>query len=99
MLPADYYESDERYPVLYLSHGVTQNHTIWGRNLGAAFYAHNLNDMILVLPDGGNSWFINYASSAAGQTNNWEDHIMEDVIGHMMMIQHEVMRRALGDRP
>ena len=83
ILPAAYYVSDERYPVLYLLHGVMQNYTIWGRNLGAAFYVRNLNDMILVLPDGGNSWFINYASSAEGQTNNWEDHIIEDVIAYV----------------
>ena len=83
VLPEAYYHSDERYPVLYLLHGVMQNYTIWGRNLGAAFYARNLNDMILVLPDGGNSWFINYASSAEGQTNNWEDHIIEDVIAYV----------------
>lgn len=81
-------------------------------------------------------------ASAEGQTNNWEDHIIEDVIayvdanfrtlarelaqilmvndvpfdymqtrgshnseywrrsiGHMMTIQHEVMRHALGNRP
>ena len=83
VLPAAYYDSDERYPVIYLLHGVMQNYTIWGRNLGAGFYARNLNDMILVLPDGGNSWFINYASSAKGQTNNWEDHIIEDVIAYV----------------
>ncbi len=83
VLPADYYQSDKRYPVLYLLHGFMQNYTVWGRNLAAAFYARNLNDLIVVLPDGGNSWFVNYASSENGQTNNWEDHIVKDVIGHV----------------
>ena len=83
VLPANYYQSDERYPVLYLLHGYMQNYTVWGRNLAAAFYARNLNDLILVLPDGGNSWFINYASSTEGQKDNWEDHIIEDVIAHV----------------
>lgn len=81
VLPEGYYESDARYPVLYLLHGYMQNYTVWGRNLAAAFYARELNDLIVVLPDGGNSWFVNYASSEAGQTNDWEDHIVEDVIG------------------
>ncbi|MEX0964436.1 MAG: alpha/beta hydrolase-fold protein [Pseudohongiellaceae bacterium] len=80
VLPEGYYESEARYPVLYLLHGYMQNYTVWGRNLAAAFYARDLNDLIVVLPDAGNSWFINYASSAAGQTNNWEDHIINDVI-------------------
>lgn len=81
VLPENYYLSDQRYPVLYLLHGYMQNYTVWGRNLGAAFYARNLNDMILVLPDAGNSWFVNWAVSEEGQTNNWEDHLVDDVIG------------------
>ena len=83
VLPAGYDETDNRHPVLYLLHGYMQNYTVWGRNLGAAFYARNLRDLILVLPDGGNTWFINYATSAEGQRNNWEDHIVEDVIGYV----------------
>lgn len=81
VLPENYYQSEERYPVLYLLHGYMQNYTVWGRNLAGAFYARNLNDLILVLPDAGNSWYINYASSEEGQKDNWEDHIIEDVIG------------------
>lgn len=83
VLPEDYETSTQRYPVLYLLHGYMQNYTIWGRNLAASFYARNLNDLILVLPDGGNSWYVNYASNEAGQLNNWEDHIIEDVISHV----------------
>ncbi len=83
VLPQGYSQSSEAYPVVYLLHGYMQNYTIWGRNLAAAFYARNLNELILVLPDGGNSWFINYASSEDGQINNWEDHIIEDVIAYV----------------
>ncbi|PCI77154.1 MAG: hypothetical protein COB20_08825 [SAR86 cluster bacterium] len=83
VLPEGYYQSDVRYPVLYLLHGYMQNYTVWGRNLAAAFYARELNGLIVVLPDAGNSWFINYAASEDGQTNNWEDHIINDVIGHV----------------
>ena len=83
VLPEGYYQSDAQYPVLYLLHGYMQNYTVWGRNLAAAFYARELNDLIVVLPDAGNSWFINYASSTQGQTNNWEDYIVNDVIGQV----------------
>ena len=82
LLPAEYDASDERYPVLYLLHGLTQNYTIWSR-LGAPAYAGLFNDLIVVMPDGGNSWYVNYAESAGGQRNDWEDHIIEDVIGHV----------------
>ncbi len=83
VLPEGYAGSDRRYPVLYLLHGYMQNYTVWGRNLAAAFYAREINDVILVLPDGGNSWYVNYASSEAGQKNDWEDHIIEDVISYV----------------
>lgn len=83
VLPRDYDGSEKRYPVLYLLHGYMQNYTVWGRNLGAAFYARNVEDLILVLPDGGNSWFVNYARSDDGQLNNWEDHIIRDLIPYV----------------
>ena len=83
VLPPGYQGNDEHYPVLYLLHGYMQNYTIWGRNLGAAFYARNLGDLILVLPDGGNTWFVNYAVSDDGQRNNWEDYLVEDLVQHI----------------
>lgn len=83
VLPPDYETSGQRYPVLYLLHGYMQNYTVWGRNLAAAWYATQAADLILVMPDAGNSWYINYASSRDGQTNNWEDHIIEDVVSYV----------------
>lgn len=83
VLPVSYEQGNEHYPVLYLLHGYMQNYTVWGRNLGAAFYARSMEDLIVVMPDAGNSWFINYAQSEDGQSNNWEDHVIVDVIGHV----------------
>ena len=83
VLPEDYEDSGQRYPVLYLLHGYMQNYTIWGRNLAASFYARNLDDLILVLPDAGNSWYVNYAVNEERQQNNWEDHIIKDVISYV----------------
>lgn len=83
VLPSDYHESEERYPVVYLLHGYMQNYTVWGRSLAAAYYARYLNGLILVLPDAGNTWYVNYASNIDGEQNNWEDHIVEDVVGYV----------------
>lgn len=93
VLPPGYDESDERYPVIYLLHGYMQNYTVWGRNLGAAFYARNFSDLIVVMPDAGNSWYINYASSEGNQRNNWEDHIVRDVIGYVDSNFRTISRR------
>ncbi len=39
LLPRNYEKSNDRYPVLYLLHGLTQNYTAWGLSNGAPFYA------------------------------------------------------------
>lgn len=83
VLPAAYGQTDRDYPVLYLLHGFMQNYTVWGRNLGAARQARQLDDLILVMPDGGNSWYVNYAESHDGQVNRWEDYLIEELITHV----------------
>ncbi len=92
VLPAEYDSSNERYPVLYLLHGLTQNYTVWA-NQGVPAYAEIFDDVIVVMPDGGNSWYINYAENAGGQTNNWEDHIVVDVVGHVDANYRTIARR------
>ncbi len=37
----------------------------------------------MVMPDAGNSWYVNWAENADGQTNNWADHIVRDVVNHV----------------
>lgn len=83
VLPADYSTSDKRYPVIYLLHGFMQNYTVWGRNLAAAYYARELGDLIVVMPDAGNSWYVNWAQNNNSQLNNWEDHLIKDLIPYV----------------
>ncbi len=92
ILPSGYAGSDERYPVLYLLHGVGQNYTTWSR-LGAPFYAQQIGRLIVVMPDGGNSWYVNWGESGGGQKNAWEDHIIQDVIGHVDANYRTLARR------
>ena len=92
VLPAEYDSSNERYPVLYLLHGLTQNYTAWGGQ-GVPAYAELFGDLIVVMPDGGNSWYINYAENGGGQRNNWEDHIIQDVVGHVDRNFRTIARR------
>ena len=81
VLPRNYEESTDRYPVLYLLHGYSGNYTNWARHQAPRHArAHGL---ILVMPDAGNSWYANWAESEDGQKNAWEDCIMNDLIGHV----------------
>lgn len=79
ILPAGYESSGERYPVLYLLHGYSGDFLSWTKHRAeqaAAEFA-----MIVVLPDGGNSWYVNWAESAPGEKNAWEDALVKDLIG------------------
>lgn len=93
VLPVGYEEdgSEVRYPVLYLLHGLSQNYTVWARQ-GVPFYAGMYN-LIVVMPDGGNSWYVNWAESEGGQKNDWEDHIVRDVVGHVDAHYRTIARR------
>jgi putative tributyrin esterase len=74
-------KENDRYPVLYLLHGFSSNYTAWSR-LGAPRTARAYN-LIVVMPDVGNSWYANWAQSNEGQKNDWEDFIIKDLIGHV----------------
>jgi len=92
VLPAEYDSSDERYPVLYLLHGIRQNYMSWSGQ-GVPAYGAIFSDLIVVMPDGGNTFYINYAESGGGQRNNWEDHIVQDVVGHVDANYRTIARR------
>ena len=78
LLPQDYETSEKQYPVLYLLHGLLQNYTVWPA-MGVAEYIKKY-DLIIVMPDSGNSWYINWSESEDGEYNNWEDFIVYDII-------------------
>ena len=93
VLPHDYDGSSARYPVLYLLHGLTQNYTAWGLSNGTPFYAGLYDDLIVVMPDAGNSWYVNWTAEEGGQQNNWEDHIITDVVNHVDWNFRTIARR------
>jgi S-formylglutathione hydrolase FrmB len=90
-LPAKYDQTTDRYPVLYLLHGFTSNYTAWAR-LGAGDYARAY-DLIVVMPDVDNSWYVNWAKSEDGQKNAWEDFIIKDLIGHVDSTYRTIAKR------
>jgi len=64
-LPPDYEMSTRRYPVVYLLHGYTDDDTGWlqfgeaNRIADEAISKGEIPPMILVMPDGGVTWYVN----------------------------------------
>jgi enterochelin esterase-like enzyme len=84
-LPPDYATSGRRYPVVYLLHGYTDNESGWIQfgeiSLAAdrAIADREIPPMIIVMPDGGVTFYIN---DAAGQVR-YEDMFVQELIPHI----------------
>lgn len=91
VLPKDYSSSGKRYPVIYMLHGLTSNYKAWSR-MGVPLYLNQF-DMIAVIPDAGNSWYVNWAQSSEGQKNNFADYITRDLIGYIDSHYRTIARR------
>lgn len=81
------------FPVLYLLHGLSDDHTIWCRRTSVERYVNDL-PLVVVMPDGGRSF---YTDAAAGMA--YERHIVEDVIGtveRLFQVRTDRAGRAIG---
>ncbi len=63
------------YPVFYLLHGLSDDHSNWQRRSSIERYVQTL-PLIVVMPDGGRGWYSNAHEGAA-----YEDAIINDCIG------------------
>jgi putative tributyrin esterase len=63
------------YPVMYLLHGLSDDHTVWSRRTSIERYVSNL-PLIVVMPDTHRSWYTD-----AKQGYDYEAHIVQDVVG------------------
>jgi enterochelin esterase-like enzyme len=81
-LPPDYAASTRRYPVVYLLHGYTDDESGWvqfgeiGQAADGAIAEREIPPMIIVMPDGGVSFYIN---DAAGKVR-YEDMFVQELI-------------------
>jgi len=94
-LPADYETSDRTYPVVYLLHGYTDDNTGWlqfgevNRYADKAINDGTIPPMIIVMPNGDSSWYIN---SFDGK-EKYEDFFVKEFIPAI-----EKTYRIKGDR-
>lgn len=84
-LPPDYATSTRRYPVVYLLHGYTDNESGWIQfgeiNTAAdrAIADREIPPMIIVMPDGGVTWYINDYQNKV----RFEDMFIQEFIPHI----------------
>ena len=84
VLPASYEsEPDRRYPVIYMLHGLTSNYTAWAFLGVPKVVQQNGLEVIAVMPDAGNSWYVNWGESEGDEQNAWEDYITKDLIEYV----------------
>ena len=63
------------YPVFYLLHGLSDDHSNWQRRTSIERYVQTL-PLIVVMPDGGRGWYSNAHEGA-----RYEDAMIQDCIG------------------
>jgi len=84
-LPENYEAGNRKYPVLYLLHGYTDNETGWtqyGEVAGIADKAISSAEatpMIIAMPDGGVTWYINESSGK----ERFEDFFVQEFIPYI----------------
>ena len=82
-------EGDGPWPVLYLLHGLSDDHTVWCRRTSIERYAAEL-PVVVAMPDGHRSFYCN-ASAPGGCA--YEDHIVKDVVGFVERVFPAVRQR------
>lgn len=84
-LPPDYHTSNRSYPVVYLLHGYTDDETGWvqfgevNRIVDAGIANGDIAPMVIVMPDGGVTWYINDHSGNVP----WSDMFVQEFIPHV----------------
>ncbi len=76
ILPVGYAESNKRYPVLYLLHGLFGRYDDWVSRTNLAEYATHY-DVIIITPEGHDSW---YTDSAGVPTDKYESYFVRELI-------------------
>ena len=102
-LPPGYAASSERYPVLYLLHGVDGNHHEWlqdghvRQSLDLLIRNGLVEPMIVVMPEGANSWYVD--SKNVGGPGDYASAIGDDLREHIdatLRTKPEPRRRGIG---
>ncbi|MEI6913888.1 MAG: alpha/beta hydrolase family protein [Armatimonadota bacterium] len=78
------------FPVFYLLHGLSDDHTGWVRRTSIELYVRE-EPMIVVMPNGERSWYTNAQGNPMAQ---FEDYITRELIGFVDSTLQTVSTRA-----
>ena len=91
-LPPGYDDSDARYPVLYLLHGVLDSPEVWVEpvydgmtiqsTMDSLIGAGEIGPAIVVMPNGRNAYGGSYYANSP-VSGNWADFIARDLVAHV----------------
>lgn len=100
VLPAEYSKRRQyKFPVVYLLHGHTGNYTSWLTYAQLPTELATQYNCIIVLPDGGNSWYVNWTGQNDGKPHRWEDMLIKDLrsdLAKQYRIQNDPRHNAIG---
>jgi S-formylglutathione hydrolase FrmB len=74
ILPFKYKKSKDRFPVVYLLHGLTGHFDNWADKTNISQYSR---DFIIVMPEGNNGW---YTDSGSVPNDRYESYIVKELI-------------------
>ncbi|MEP6712078.1 MAG: alpha/beta hydrolase-fold protein [Ferruginibacter sp.] len=81
ILPASYNKNNlVKYPVVYMLHGHTGNYTSWITYANLPVNLATQYNCIIILPDAGNSWYVNWTGQTDIKQHRWEDMLVRDLI-------------------
>jgi S-formylglutathione hydrolase FrmB len=81
ILPATYHtQTDVTFPIVYLLHGHTGNYTSWLTYAQLPLQLVTQYNCIIILPDGGNSWYVNWTGHTDRKPQRWEDMLVKDLL-------------------
>ncbi len=97
-LPPGYFDSNRRYPVLYMLSGFAGDHHEWVNwglceSLETLIRSGQIQPMIVVMPQGDHSWWFNHAALQGSDGKPWGDYIWKDVVGYVDATYRTLARR------
>ncbi len=87
-LPPGYFDSERRYPVVYMLSGFAGDSLEWVDYglcdaMELLVRGGYIQPMIVVMPSGDHSWWFNHAAVPGSDGKAWGDYIWKDVVGYV----------------